>query len=133
MRPYDGRAIPTFLRQALDDKPLTVFGDGAQTRSFCYVDDLIRGLYLLAESGDHEPMNLGNPGEFTILELAEMVLRVSGSDSKIVYEALPVDDPQQRKPDITRAQEVLGWEPEIDLEGGLRRMLVSLGREPVAV
>jgi dTDP-glucose 4,6-dehydratase len=133
MRPYDGRAIPTFLRQALDDKPLTVFGDGAQTRSFCYVDDLIRGLYLLAESGDHEPMNLGNPGEFTILELAEMVLRVSGSESKIVYEALPVDDPQQRKPDITRAQEVLGWEPEIDLEGGLRRMLVSLGREPVAV
>jgi len=133
MRPYDGRAIPTFLRQALDNKPLTVFGDGAQTRSFCYVDDLIRGLYLLAESGDHEPMNLGNPGEFTILELAEMVLRVSGSESKIVYEALPVDDPQQRKPDITRAQEVLGWEPEIDLEGGLRRMLVSLGREPVAV
>jgi dTDP-glucose 4,6-dehydratase len=133
MRPYDGRAIPTFLRQALDDKPLTVFGDGAQTRSFCYVDDLIRGLYLLAESGDHEPMNLGNPGEFTILELAEMVLRVSGSESKIVYEALPIDDPQQRKPDITRAQEVLGWEPEIDLEGGLRRMLVSLGREPVAV
>ena len=133
MRPYDGRAIPTFLRQALANKPLTVFGDGAQTRSFCYVDDLIRGLYLLAESGDHEPMNLGNPGEFTIIELAEMVLRVSGSESKIVYEALPVDDPQQRKPDITRAQEILGWEPEIDLEGGLRRMLVSLGREPVAV
>jgi dTDP-glucose 4,6-dehydratase len=133
MRPYDGRAIPTFIRQALDNKPLTVFGDGSQTRSFCYVDDLIRGLFLLAESGDHEPMNLGNPGEFTILELAETVLRVSGSESKIVYEALPVDDPRQRKPDITRAQEVLGWEPEIDLEGGLRRMLVSLGREPVAV
>ena len=133
MRPYDGRAIPTFIRQALDNKPLTVFGDGSQTRSFCYVDDLIRGLYLLAESGDHEPMNLGNPGEFTILELAETVLRVSGSESKIVYEALPIDDPRQRKPDITRAQDVLGWEPEIDLEGGLRRMLVSLGREPVAV
>jgi len=133
MRPYDGRAIPTFLRQALANKPLTVFGDGSQTRSFCYVDDLIRGLFLLIESGEHEPMNLGNPGEFTILELAETVLRVSGSRSKIVYEALPVDDPRQRKPDITRAREMLGWEPEIDLEGGLRRMLVSLGREPVAV
>jgi dTDP-glucose 4,6-dehydratase len=133
MRPYDGRAIPTFIRQALDGKPLTIFGDGSQTRSFCYVDDLIRGLFLLTESGEHEPMNLGNPGEFTILELAETVLRVSGSQSTIVYEALPIDDPQVRQPDITRAKEVLGWEPEIDLEGGLRRMLVSLGREPVAV
>jgi dTDP-glucose 4,6-dehydratase len=133
MRPYDGRAIPTFIRQALDNKPLTIFGDGSHTRSFCYVDDLIRGLFLLAESGEHEPMNLGNPGEFTIQELAETVLRVTGSQSKIVYEALPVDDPRVRQPDITRAREVLGWEPEIDLEGGLRRMLVSLGREPVAV
>ncbi|MBA3716979.1 MAG: SDR family oxidoreductase [Actinobacteria bacterium] len=133
MRPYDGRAIPTFLRQALENKPLTIFGDGSQTRSFCYVDDLIRGLFLLVESGEHDPMNLGNPGEFTILELAETVLRVAGSKSSIVYEALPVDDPQVRQPDITRAREVLGWEPEIDLEGGLRRMLVSLGREPVAV
>ncbi len=133
MRPYDGRAIPTFIRQALDNKPLTVFGEGSQTRSFCYVDDLIRGLFLLAESGEHLPTNLGNPGEFTILELAEAVIRVSGSESKIVYEALPVDDPQVRQPDITRAREVLGWEPEIDLEGGLRRMLVSLGREPTPV
>jgi dTDP-glucose 4,6-dehydratase len=133
MRPYDGRAIPTLMRQALDNKPLTVFGDGSQTRSFCYVDDLIRGLFLLAESGEHLPINLGNPGEFTILELAEAVIRVSGSESKIVYEALPVDDPQVRQPDITRAREVLGWEPEIDLEGGLRRMLVSLGREPTPV
>jgi dTDP-glucose 4,6-dehydratase len=133
MRPYDGRAIPTFVRQALDNKPLTIFGNGSQTRSFCYVDDLIRGLYLLAESGEHDPMNLGNPGEFTILELAETVLRVSGSVSEIVFEALPVDDPQVRQPDITRAREVLGWEPEIDLEGGLRRMLVSLGREPVPI
>ena len=133
MRPYDGRAIPTFIRQALDNKPLTVFGEGSQTRSFCYVDDLIRGLFLLAESGEHLPTNLGNPGEFTILELAETVIRVSGSESKIVYEALPVDDPQVRQPDITRAREVLGWEPEIDLEGGLRRMLVSLGREPTPV
>jgi dTDP-glucose 4,6-dehydratase len=133
MRPYDGRAIPTFIRQALDNKPLTVFGEGSQTRSFCYVDDLIRGLFLLAESGEHLPTNLGNPGEFTILELAEAVIRVSGSESKIVYEALPVDDPQVRQPDITRAREVLEWEPEIDLEGGLRRMLVSLGREPTPV
>jgi dTDP-glucose 4,6-dehydratase len=97
------------------------------------VDDLIRGLFLFIESGEHEPMNLGNPGEFTILELAETVMRVSGSTSKIVYEALPVDDPRQRKPDVARARDVLGWEPEIDLEGGLRRMMVSLGREPVAV
>jgi dTDP-glucose 4,6-dehydratase len=133
MRPYDGRAIPTFIRQALEDKQLTVFGNGSQTRSFCYVDDLIRGLFVLAESGEHVPTNLGNPGEFTILELAEAVLRVTGSKSEIVYEALPIDDPQVRQPDITRAREVLGWEPEIDLEGGLRRMLVSLGREPVAV
>ena len=133
MRPYDGRAIPTFIRQALEDKQLTVFGDGSQTRSFCYVDDLIRGLFALAQSGEHLPTNLGNPGEFTILELAEAVLRVTGSKSEIVYEALPIDDPQVRQPDITRAREVLGWEPEIDLEGGLRRMLVSLGREPVAI
>jgi dTDP-glucose 4,6-dehydratase len=133
MRPYDGRAIPTFIRQALDGKPLTIFGDGSQTRSFCYVEDLIRGLFLLAESGEHEPTNLGNPGEFTIQELAETVIRVSGSKSTIVYEALPIDDPQVRQPDITRAREVLGWEPEIDLEGGLRRMLVSLGREPAPV
>ena len=133
MRPYDGRAIPTFMRQALANKPLTVFGDGSQTRSFCYVDDLIGGLHLLAESGEHEPVNLGNPAEFTILELAETVLRVTGSKSDIVFEALPVDDPRQRQPDITRAREILGWEPEIDLERGLQQMLVSLGREPVTV
>jgi dTDP-glucose 4,6-dehydratase len=133
MRPHDGRAIPTFVRQALANKPLTVFGDGSQTRSFCYVDDLVRGLHLLADSGEHDPVNLGNPGEFSIVELAETVLRVSGSKSEIVFEALPIDDPRVRQPDITRAREVLGWEPEIDLEGGLRRMLVSLGREPVAV
>jgi dTDP-glucose 4,6-dehydratase len=133
MRPYDGRAIPTFVRQALDDKPLTVFGEGTQTRSFCYVDDLIHGLYLLAQSAEHQPLNLGNPGEFTILELAEAVIRVTGSKSEIVYEALPVDDPQIRQPDITRAKEILGWSPEIQLEEGLRRMLPSLGREPVSV
>jgi dTDP-glucose 4,6-dehydratase len=133
MRPQDGRAVPTFVRQALSSDPITVFGDGSQTRSFCYVDDLIRGLYLLATSGEHLPVNLGNPGEFTILELAETVIRMTGSKSEIVFEALPVDDPQVRQPDITRAQEVLGWEPEVGLERGLARMLAALGREPVGV
>jgi len=133
MRRNDGRAIPTFMRQALEDKPLTVYGDGSQTRSFCYVDDLINGMYLLAMSQEHLPINLGNPNEFTILELAETVIRVTGSGSEIVYEALPVDDPQTRQPDITRAKQILGWQPEIDLEEGLRRMMPTLGREPVRV
>jgi dTDP-glucose 4,6-dehydratase len=133
MRSSDGRAIPTFMRQALENEPLTVFGDGSQTRSFCYVDDLIRGLYLLATSEEHRPINLGNPSEFTILELAETVIRVTGSGSEIVHEALPVDDPQIRQPDITLANEILGWQPEIELEEGLRRMLPSLGREPLSV
>ncbi len=131
MRPNDGRAVPTFVRQALEGKPLTVFGDGTQTRSFCYVDDLIRGLVALAESDEHLPVNLGNPREFTLNELAEIVLRVTGAKSEIVHEALPIDDPQVRQPDITRAKQLLGWEPEIQLEEGLRRMLPSFGREPV--
>jgi len=131
MRPSDGRAVPTFVRQALEGKPLTVFGDGSQTRSFCYVDDLIRGLVLLAESGEHLPVNLGNPGEFTLNELAETVRRITGSKSEVVYEALPVDDPQVRQPDITRARQLLGWEPQVQLEEGLRRMLPSFGREPL--
>jgi dTDP-glucose 4,6-dehydratase len=126
MRPHDGRAIPTFLRQAFEDSPLTVFGDGMQTRSFCYVDDLVRGLHLLAESGEHLPVNIGNPNEFTLLELAETVIRVTGSRSEIVYEALPIDDPQVRQPDITRARELLGWEPTIALEEGLRRTIGEL-------
>jgi dTDP-glucose 4,6-dehydratase len=130
MRAHDGRAIPTFVRQALANEPLTVYGDGSQTRSFCYVDDLVRGIVLLAESSEHFPVNIGNPSEFTILELAQAVLRVTGSGSEIVYEALPVDDPQIRQPDITRARQVLGWEPEVQLEDGLRRML---GRAPVGV
>jgi dTDP-glucose 4,6-dehydratase len=133
MRAHDGRAIPTFMRQALAHKPLTVFGDGSQTRSFCYVDDLIRGLYLLATSHEHTPVNLGNPAEFTILALAETVIRVTESKSEIVHEALPVDDPQVRQPDITRAKEILGWAPEVELEEGLSRMLPSLGREPIRV
>ncbi len=131
MRPFDGRAVPTFVRQALADKPLTVFGDGSQTRSFCYVDDLVRGLILLAESREHEPVNIGNPKEMTLLELAQAVVKVTGSSSEIVFEALPVDDPQVRRPDITRARELLGWEPKIKLEEGLGRLLESL-RPPAA-
>jgi dTDP-glucose 4,6-dehydratase len=127
MRPHDGRAIPTFLRQALSGKPLTVFGDGSQTRSFCYVDDLVRGLILLVESGEHLPVNIGNPAEMTLLQLAETIIRSTGSTSPIVYEALPVDDPQVRQPDITRARELLGWMPEVSLEDGLRHTVDSLG------
>ncbi len=132
MRRNDGRASVTFLHQAIEGKPLTVFGDGSQTRSLCYVDDLVRGLVLLAESREHLPVNIGNPEhEVTMLELAETIVRVTGSTSQIVFEALPVDDPQLRRPDITRARQALGWEPEIDLVEGLRRWLVALGREPV--
>ncbi len=127
MRPHDGRAIPTFLRQALQDRPITVFGDGSQTRSFCYVDDLVRGIIALAESGFHNPVNVGNPDEFTLLELAETVVEVTGSRSEIVFEALPTDDPQVRQPDITLAGEILGWKPEIDLREGLRRTIDQSG------
>jgi dTDP-glucose 4,6-dehydratase len=131
MRAHDGRAIPTFVRQALAGEPLTVFGDGSQTRSFCYVDDLIRGLYLLATSEEHLPVNLGNPDEFTLLELANTVLKVTGSQSPVVFEALPVDDPQVRQPDITRARQVLGWGPEVPLEEGLRRLIAAASQTPV--
>ena len=129
MRAHDGRAIPTFLRQALQDQPLTVFGDGSQTRSFCFVDDLVRGLISLAESGEHLPVNIGNPDEYTLLQLANAVIEASGSNSKIVFEPLPVDDPQVRQPDITRAREVLGWQPEVSLNDGLRRTIETAGRE----
>jgi dTDP-glucose 4,6-dehydratase len=122
MRPFDGRAIPTFMRQAISNKQLTVYGDGSQTRSFCYCDDLIRGLVLLAESEEHLPVNLGNPHEMTLHDLAKTVIRVTGSASDILFEALPVDDPNVRKPDITRASQVLGWEPEVPLEEGLGRL-----------
>jgi dTDP-glucose 4,6-dehydratase len=129
MRAHDGRAIPTLLRQALANLPLTVFGDGSQTRSFCYVSDLVRGLIALAESGEHQPVNIGNPDEFTLLALAEVVLEVTESGSKIVYEALPTDDPKQRKPDITLARELLGWTPEVALRDGLRLTIEQSGRE----
>jgi dTDP-glucose 4,6-dehydratase len=129
MRPHDGRAIPTFLRQALQDRPITVFGDGSQTRSFCYVEDEIRGLIALAESGYHSPVNVGNPDEFTLLELAKTVIDVTGSKSEIVFEALPTDDPQVRRPDITLAREILGWEPTVDLREGLKRTIEQAGVE----
>jgi dTDP-glucose 4,6-dehydratase len=129
MRPHDGRAIPTFLRQALQDRPITVFGDGTQTRSFCYVDDLIRGIIQLAESGFHNPVNIGNPNEFTLLELANTVLEVTGSRSEILFEALPTDDPQVRQPDITLAREILGWEPAVELREGLQRTIEQSGVE----
>jgi dTDP-glucose 4,6-dehydratase len=134
MRLKDGRASVTFLQQAIEGKPLTVFGDGSQTRSLCYVDDTIRGLVALAESDERLPVNIGNPEhELTMLALAETCIRVAGSSSEIVFEALPADDPQVRRPDISRARELLGWEPEVDLEEGLRRWLAVWGREPARV
>jgi dTDP-glucose 4,6-dehydratase len=133
MRPHDGRAIPTFLRQALANEPLTVFGDGSQTRSFCYVDDLITGLIALAGSGEHLPVNIGNPAEYTLLELAQKVVEATGATSEIVFEALPVDDPKVRQPDITRARQLLGWEPQVSLEEGLRRLLQTNQRESLSV
>jgi dTDP-glucose 4,6-dehydratase len=129
MRPHDGRAIPTFLRQALTDRPITVFGDGSQTRSFCYVSDEIDGLIRLAESGVHQPVNIGNPNEFTLLELAKTVIEVTGSNSEIVFEALPTDDPQVRQPDITLARDLLGWEPQVSLREGLQRTIEKAGVE----
>jgi dTDP-glucose 4,6-dehydratase len=129
MRPHDGRAIPTFLRQALANRPITVFGDGSQTRSFCYVTDLIRGIIALAESGYHDPVNIGNPDEFTLLELAETVKDVTGSTSEIVFEALPEDDPKQRRPNISLARELLAWSPEVSLRDGLQATIETSGVE----
>jgi dTDP-glucose 4,6-dehydratase len=127
MRPNDGRAVPTFLKQALTDMPLTVFGDGSQTRSFCYVDDMIRGLVALAESDVHEPVNLGNPSEMSLLEMAKTVVELTESRSEIVFEALPVDDTQVRQPDISRAHDLLGWEPEVELREGLVKTIEYYG------
>ncbi len=129
MRAHDGRAIPTFLRQALAGDPITVFGDGSQTRSFTYVDDLVDGILRLADSDEHEPVNIGNPGEFTLLELAEKVIKATRSTSRIVHEALPINDPKQRRPDITKARELLGWEPRIALDEGLELLLERSSRE----
>jgi dTDP-glucose 4,6-dehydratase len=129
MRPHDGRAIPTFLRQALAGRPITVFGDGSQTRSFCYVSDLIRGIIALAECGYHDPVNIGNPDEFSLLELAETVRELTGASSEIVFEALPIDDPKQRRPNISLAQELLDWSPEVSLRDGLQRTIEDSGVE----
>lgn len=123
LHPADGRVISNFMMQALRGEPLTIYGDGQQTRSFCYVDDLIEGLVRLAASGEHLPVNLGNPGEFTILECAQAVLEVTGSKSNLCFVDLPVDDPTRRQPDIARARALLGWEPRVPLREGLAKSL----------
>ena len=123
MRVDDGRALPNFMSQALRGDPLTVYGDGSQTRAFCYVDDLVEGLFRLLMSDTTDPVNIGNPDEITIKEFAEEIIEVTGSDSEITYEPLPSDDPQVRQPDISRAKEKLGWTPEVDRREGLRRTL----------
>jgi dTDP-glucose 4,6-dehydratase len=131
MRLDDGRVLPNFMGQALRGEPLTVYGNGSQTRSFCYVDDLVEGIYRLLPTDFHEPVNLGNPNEVTILEFAQEILRLSGSRSSIVNKALPEDDPKVRRPDITRAKQLLGWEPKIDRKEGLQRTM-NYFREKVA-
>ena len=123
MQINDGRVIPNFMWQALRGKNLTVYGDGSQTRSFCYVSDEVDGILRLARSAEHEPVNVGNPAEFTILECARKVIRTTGSASQIKFEALPQDDPKQRCPDISKAQRLLGWEPKVELESGLKLSL----------
>ena len=120
MRLRDGRVVPAFIGQALNGQPLTVFGDGSQTRSFCYVSDLIDGIFKLAMSDFHEPVNLGNPREMTIKQFADEIIRITGTKSAIEYKPLPVDDPRVRQPDIARAKDVLGWEPRVDFEEGIK-------------
>jgi dTDP-glucose 4,6-dehydratase len=123
MQVLDGRAVPNFMAQAIRGEPLTVYGDGSQTRSLCYVSDLVRGVLAALEQGDELPVNLGNPHEVTVLELAQLIIRLAGSSSKIEHRELPVDDPKQRRPDIARAKKLLGWQPEVSLEDGLGRTL----------
>ena len=123
MQVSDGRAVPNFMAQAIRGEPLTVYGDGSQTRSLCYVSDLVRGVLATLERGDEMPVNLGNPSEVTVLQLAETIVRLAGSKSEIVHRDLPVDDPKQRRPDITRARTLLSWEPKVALEDGLTRTL----------
>jgi len=125
MRIDDGRAVPNFMKQALQGEPLTVYGDGSQTRSFCYVDDLIDGIVRLFESNETMPVNIGNPIEWTILQMAEAIKDISGSASEIVMKPLPQDDPKVRQPDITRARDLLGWEPKTDLHEGLQRTMAD--------
>ena len=129
MHPCDGRVVSNFIVQALRGEPITIYGDGSQTRSFCYVDDLVSGIMAFMEQDSETgPINLGNPGEFTIRELAEMVVALTGSKSEIVYKPLPSDDPKQRRPDISRAKALLGWEPKIQLEEGLKRTIEDLAK-----
>ena len=123
MQVLDGRAVPNFMAQAIRGEPLTVYGDGSQTRSLCYVSDLVRGILAAIDKGDDQPVNLGNPEEVTVLELAQIIVRLAGSSSPIEFRSLPVDDPKQRRPDITRAGKLLGWQPEVALEDGLSRTL----------
>jgi dTDP-glucose 4,6-dehydratase len=123
MRLQDGRVVPAFISQALNNEPLTVFGDGSQTRSFCYVSDLIDGIFRLALSDFHEPVNIGNPGEMTILDFAQKILALTGSSAQIVFKPLPVDDPRVRQPDISRAKRLLGWQPKVDFESGVRETI----------
>jgi dTDP-glucose 4,6-dehydratase len=123
MQVLDGRAVPNFMAQAIKGEPLTVYGDGSQTRSLCYVSDLVRGVLAALERADELPVNLGNPEEVTVLQLAQTIIRLAASDSKIVFRDLPVDDPKQRRPDITRARRLIGWQPEVGLEDGLGRTL----------
>lgn len=123
MRPNDGRAIPNFIDEALGGRPLTVYGDGSQTRSFCYVSDMVSGLMKLMASGEHDPINIGNPTEMTVLELAKYINQLTGGKNQIVFKPLPQDDPKVRRPDITRAKNLLGWEPKVPFEEGLKRTL----------
>jgi len=121
MRLDDGRVLPTFMRQAIEGEDLTIFGDGSQTRSFCYVDDLVEGIYRLLLSDYHLPMNIGNPSEISMSDFAEEIIKLTGTSQKVVYHDLPIDDPKQRCPDITKAKNILGWTPKIDREEGLKR------------
>ena len=129
MRINDGRVVPAFISQAIKNKPVTVFGEGLQTRSFCYVSDLIEGIYRLMMSGCDQPVNIGNPVEMTMLQFAEEIIRATGSRSKIVFKPLPQDDPRQRKPDIARAKKILGWSPKVPLAAGLTRTIEYFRRK----
>jgi dTDP-glucose 4,6-dehydratase len=123
MRMNDGRAIPNFLRQALTGEPITIYGDGSQTRSFCYVSDLVDGIWRLMQAPAHDPVNIGNPHEMTLLDLAKRILRLTGSPSRLIFQPLPQDDPRVRQPDITRARTLLGWEPRVDVDEGLGKTI----------
>ena len=123
MRPNDGRVVPAFITQALKGEPMTVFGDGKQTRSFCYVDDLIRGIFALANSDCHDPVNIGNPTEMSVLQFAEKIRVLCGSSSSVDYKPLPVDDPKIRQPNIAKAKQLLGWQPQMDLDHGLQKTI----------